>query len=105
MRNAAILDSGATNTVTGKSWMNIYTDSFEEAEKAKVRYRESKNFYPLGDGNKVSTIKNVDIPIIFGNERVTLNTDIVQNNIPLPLSGKAMKTANMMFDFPEGNLK
>ena len=24
LRNAAILDSGTTNTVTGKSWMNTY---------------------------------------------------------------------------------
>ena len=43
LRNAAILDSGALNTVTGESQINTYIDSLEEAEKTKVRCRESKN--------------------------------------------------------------
>ena len=43
-RNAAILDSGATNTVTDKLWMNSYIDTLEEAEKVKFRCKESKNF-------------------------------------------------------------
>ena len=32
-----------------------------------------------------------------------LNTDVVQNNISLPLSQKAMKTANMKLDFRNDN--
>ena len=44
-RNAAILNSGATNTVTGTSWMNTSIGILEEAEKVRVRFRESKNFY------------------------------------------------------------
>ena len=66
--------------------MNPYIDSLEEAEKVKVRSRESKNFYHFGDGNTIPAIKNVDIPTITGNKRVKLNTDKVQNNIPLLLS-------------------
>ena len=68
LRNAAILDSGATNTVTGKSWMNTYIGSLEEAEKPKVRCRDSKNSYCFGDGNTVTAIKNVNIHIIIGNK-------------------------------------
>ena len=101
--NAAILDSGATNTVTGESWKNTSIDSSPEAEKAKIRCRESKNFYHFEDGNTVSTIKNVDILIIKDNKRVTLNTDVVQNDIPLLLSRKAMKTANMTLGFKNCN--
>ena len=102
-RNTEILDSGATNTVTDECWMNTYIDSLEEAEKAKPRWRESKNSYCFGDGNMVSAIKNVDVPIIIGNKRVTLNTDIVQNDMSLLLSRKAMKTANMTLDFKNDN--
>ena len=98
-RYAAILDSGAMDTVTGESWMNTYIDSLEEAEKVKVRCRESKNFYHFGDGNTVSAIKDVDIPIIIGNKRATLNTNVVQNDILLLLSQKALKTANMISYF------
>ena len=31
--NAAVLDSGATNTVTGKVWYNCYITSLNENEK------------------------------------------------------------------------
>ena len=33
------------------------------------------------DGNTVPAIKNVDIPVIVGNKRVILNTDVLQNDI------------------------
>ena len=56
-RNSAILDSGATNTVTGKSQMTNYIDSLQEAEKVKFRCRESKNSYCFGDDNRVLAIK------------------------------------------------
>ena len=68
LRNAAILDSEATDTVTGESWMNTYIGSLEEAEKPKVRCRDSKNSYRFGDGNTVTAIKNVNIHIIIGNK-------------------------------------
>ena len=63
LRNAAILDSGATNTVTGKSWMNTYIGSLEEAEKPKVWCRESKNSYRFGDGKTVTAIKTLSLVI------------------------------------------
>ena len=103
LRNAAILDNGATNTVTSKFCMNTYIDSLEEAEKVKVRCRESKNFYCFWDGSRVPAIKNVDLPIIIGNKSATLNIDVVQNDIPLLLSRKAIKTVNMTLDFKNNN--
>ena len=73
--------------------MNTCIDCIEEVKKfIKVRCRESKNLYCFWDGKTVPVIKNVDIPIIIDNKRVTLNTDIVQDDIPLLLSQKAMET-------------
>ena len=72
--------------------MDTYIDTL-------VWWRESKNLYCFGDGNTVPAIKNVDISIIIGNKRVTLNTDVIQNGTPLQLSQKAMKTANMTLNF------
>ena len=63
LRNAAILDSEATNTVTGKSWMNTYIGSLEEAEKPKVWCRESKNSYRFGDGRTLTAIKTLSLVI------------------------------------------
>ena len=63
LRNAAILDSEATNTVTGESWMNTYIGSLEEAEKPKVWCRESKNSYRFGDGRTLTAIKTLSLVI------------------------------------------
>ena len=43
-------------------------------------------------------LQNVDIPIILGNKSVMLNTDIVASDIPLFLSRKSMKKADMTLD-------
>ena len=51
----------------------------------------------------VPATKNVDIPIIIANKRVTLNTDVVLKDIPLLLSQEAIKTANMTLDFKNDN--
>ena len=40
-----------------------------------------------------------DIPVVIGSKQFTLNTDVVPNDIPLLLSKKSMKTANMTLDF------
>ena len=61
-RNAAILNSGATNTVTGTSWMNTSIGVLEEAEKVRVRFRESKNFYCFKDGNIIPATKTLIFP-------------------------------------------
>lgn len=42
--------------------------------------------------------QNVDIPIILGNKSVMLNTGIVASDIPLFLSRKFMKKADMTLD-------
>ena len=43
-------------------------------------------------------LQNVDIPIILGNKSVMLNTGIVASDIPLFLSRKSMKKADMTLD-------
>ena len=44
-----------------------------------------------------------DIPVVIGSKQFTLNTDVVPNDIPLLLSKKSMKTANMTLDFKNDN--
>ena len=94
-----ILEYFIPNTVTGESWMNTYIDSLVEAEKVKVRRRDGKNFYHFGDSNTVSAIKIVDIPIIIGDKRVTLNTNVDQNDIQPLLLWKAVKTTIVTLSF------
>ena len=45
--NAAVLNSGETNTAAGKSWFNCYTSSLKENEKQKVQYHPVNNTYKI----------------------------------------------------------
>ena len=49
-------------------------------------------------------LQNVSIPIILGNKSVMLNTGIVASDIPLLISRKSMKKADMTLDFKNYNV-
>ena len=97
--NAAVLDSGPTNTVAGKIWFNCYIDSLNSEEKSKIQHHVGTNVYRLGDGNLVQAVETVDLPIAMGSKHFMLNTGIVPSDIPLLLSRKSMKRVGMTIDF------
>ena len=97
--NAAVLDSGATNTVASKIWFNCYINSSNSEEKSKIQHHIGTNVYRFGNGKLVQAVENKDLPIVTGGEHVMLNTDIVPSDIPLLLSRKSMKRAGMTIDF------
>ena len=97
--NSAVLDSGATNTLAGEVCYNCYITSLYENEKQKIKHHTLQNTYRLGNGKLFLACQNVDIPISLGSWNVLLNTNIVASDIPLLLSRKSMKKANMTLDF------
>ena len=102
-RNSAILDSRASNTVTGESWINTYIESLDDQDKAKIVFRDSTNVYRFGDSKTILATRHVDIPVVIGSKQFTLNIDVVPKDIPLLLSKKSMKTANMTLNFKNDN--
>ena len=72
-------------------------------EETKIRRHIGTNIYRFGDGDLFTAIENVDIPIVLGKQHVMLNTDIGASDIPLLLSRKSMKKANMTLDFKNDN--
>ena len=98
-RNSAILDSRASNTITGKSWINTYIESLDDQDKAKIVFRDSTNVCRFGDGKTILATRHVGIPVVIGSKQLTLNIDVVPNDITLLLSKKSMKTANMTLNF------
>ena len=97
--NSAVLDSAATHTVAGEVWYNCYITSLNENEKQRIKHHTPGNTYRFGDGKLFPALQNVDIPISLGSRNLMLNTDIVASDIPLLLSRKSMKKANMTLDF------
>ena len=47
---AAVLDSGATNTVAGEVWYNCYVTNLNENEKQKIKHHTPGNTHRFGDG-------------------------------------------------------
>ena len=97
--NSAVLDSHANNKVAGEVWYNCYITNLNKNEKQKIKHHTLGNTYRFVDGKLFPALQNVDIPISLGSRNLMLNTDIVASDIPLLLSRKSMKKANMTLDF------
>ena len=55
--NTAVLDSGASKTVCGQNWFNIFAGSLTPTERSKITISPSSNIYKFGDGKKSKVFK------------------------------------------------
>ena len=85
--------------MAGKVWCNCYITSLNENEKRKIKHHTPGNTYRFRDKKSFPALQNVNVTISLGSRNVMLNTDIVANDIPLLLSRKSTKNANMTLDF------
>ena len=97
--NAAVLDSGATKTVCGQSWLDCYIESLNESDKSKVSYNDTSNFYHFGDGTTVCSTKSVKLPAVIGQKPVTTESDVIDCDISLLMLRSSMKRVNMHLNF------
>ena len=97
--NCALLDSGASKNVCGRLWLDVYVDSLSEAEKMKLKSEPSGSVFRFGDGNKVESSQTVTIPATLGSHDITISTDVIDKDIPLLLSKRAMKDVGMNLNF------
>ena len=51
---AAILDSGASKTLCGRTGIDFYTESLSGKEKELVKHKDNENVFTFGDGEKSS---------------------------------------------------
>ena len=101
---SAVLDSGATNTVCGRTWFDEFASSLKQDDAASITFTESSKPFRFGDGKVVTSTKMATIPAFIGNTKVSINTDIVDADIPLLLSKTAMKNAKMQLNFDNDSL-
>ena len=95
----AVLDTGCTNTVCGASWYEGYVNKLSAFDRSKIVELESTSSFTFGDGATVHSNKKVTLPCYIGGRRSTITTEVVDCHIPLLLSNKSMKGANMMLNF------
>ena len=97
--SGAVLDCGATNTVCGQPWFDEFKSSLPTSDQGKISVSDSSKPFRFGDGKIVNSSKMAKIPAFIGNKSVSIRTDIVDADIPLLLSKKSMKDANILLDF------
>ena len=96
--NSAVLDCGASSTCGGRLWFNCYIDSLKDDERKLVTRRPSEKKFRFGDGDIVESSEIARIPITLGSNKVFLDMDIVDKDIPLLLSMKSMKKCRAKLD-------
>ena len=95
--NSAVLDSGCSQTVCGKNWLSYFQKSLDE--DTKIAEKASKSTFKFGNGGPVQSIKKVSLPAMIGKQKIDLETDVVDTDIPLLLSKSAMKKSSTVIDF------
>ena len=96
---SAILDSGCTETCCGEGWLEVYLDTLSEEELKLVQYHDNNRRYKFGSGDPICSTKSVTIPCQIAGKNVNIECSIVSARVPMLLSKKSMKRAEMIIDF------
>ena len=99
--NMALLDSGCTQSVCGKMWLDAYRQTLPMDVNKSIVTESSKRTFRFGDGELVSSIGRIVVPIYLNGVRKTigLETDIVDKDLPLLMSRGSMKRADTTIAF------
>ena len=94
-----ILDSGCAKSISGKVWLQCYLDALNESDKSSVQEQESSSKFKFGDGVVQTSLKKVIIPADVSGTKVKIETDYIDNSLPLLLSESVMQKAATNIDF------
>ena len=96
-----VLDSACTKTVTGETWLNAFIDTMTDKDKSLVEYSSSDTKFKFGDGVEVIANKKVKFPVLIGRKKLSIESCVVNNEIPLLLSKESMKKARVVLNFKD----
>ena len=99
--NHAVLDSGCSRTVSGKIWLDVYRQLLTPEENIKLdeTLSSSGRVFKFGDGKVTNSIGTVKVPASLVGARVYIETDIVEQDIPMLLSRESMARASTTINF------
>ena len=102
--NTAVLDSGATGNVTGKTWLECYLGSLSDSDRKLVRYSDSSCGFKFGSDDVFSSLYKVKLPACIGSQKLFIETDVIDTDVPLLLSQRAMKKAGTSINFVDDSV-
>ena len=102
--SSALLDCGASKTVCGKEWLNQYVSNLPGYQQQNIKYIQSNHVYRFGDGRKITATESVTFPAKIGWEHINIQSDILDNDIPLLFSRSSVKKAEMKINFQNDSI-
>ena len=100
----AVLDTGCNVNVCGAKWLEEYEDMLDEYDKGRVKECKSDKYFRFGDGKSVQAHKRVKIPGYLGKEKIDIETEVIESDIPLLLSKAFMKTIGMVINLGDDRI-
>ena len=102
--NDAVLDSGCTKVVCGKTWLSNHIDSLTNDNKVKVTDRKSDTVFKFADWKFFNSLKLVTILPKIDSKYINSTTGVTDTKLPLLLIKNAMKLAKVKIDFDDINI-
>ena len=101
----AIIDTACTKTVCGKRWYEEYADQLEQKKKKQIKTGASAKTFRFGDGAKVKSYMKATIPAQIGDTKCSIETEVVDIDLPLLLSKNSLKRAKAVLDMCNATIR
>ena len=102
--NRALIDTGATMTVCGETWMEQYLDTLSDEEKGEVLWATQDMTFRFGDGRGIKSNRFATIPIHLCGKKLRLGTFGIEGDLPLLFSRKSLKEFGICLDIKEDKI-
>ena len=94
-----VLDTGASTTVAGKTWINDFMETLTKEQKAAVVREKDNRIFRFGNGQRYPSHYRILIPIQLGSLSTNLKVSVVNANVPLLLGNPDMKKLGLKVNF------
>ena len=88
--SSGVLDSGCSQTVCGKKWFNAYLDQLDDLSRETVTKTQNSTIFQFGGEYSLPSLGKVRLPAEIVGQKVVIETDVVDSNIPLLFSNRAL---------------
>ena len=88
-----------TKSVCGEEWLNCYLNTLNEKERKEIQTVKSGTEFNFGMEKMFFSGIFVSIPCKIAEKSVTVETNVLNNEIPLLISKNSMKKTNTKINF------
>lgn len=100
----AVLDTGCNVNVCGAKWLEEYEEMMDGHEKRLVKEYKSDKYFRFGDGKNVKAYKKVKMPGYIDKEKIEIESEVIEADIPLLLSKAFMKNMGMVINLGDDHI-